>query len=160
MTERELLTELHEGGFGLAWSGNEYLKIYTKYNGKIQIILCTPFYVPSEGDDGVRFITLGNAVKEIGKLHGLPVADFGGMSGANKYVKDIFSSNIVKADLDRYIFKKYIEHNGFELTKIFDNVEIDIATTREIICCGGDYERHKKGPLDIVKKIVLNIDKR
>lgn len=65
-------------------------KIYTKYNGRIQIILCTPFYVPSEGDDGVRFITLGNAVKEIGKLHGLPVADFGGMSGANKYVKDIY----------------------------------------------------------------------
>ena len=65
-------------------------KIYKKYNGKIQIILCTPFYVPSEGDNGERFIKLGKAVKEIGQLHGLPVADFGGLSGANKYVKDIY----------------------------------------------------------------------
>ena len=65
-------------------------KIYKKYNGSIQIILCTPFYVPSEGDNGERFIKLDKAVKEIGQLHGLPVADFGGMSGANKYVKDIY----------------------------------------------------------------------
>ena len=65
-------------------------KIYKKYNGKIQIILCTPFYVPSEGDNGERFVKLDKAVKEIGQLHGLPVADFGGMSGANKYVKDIY----------------------------------------------------------------------
>ena len=73
-----------------------------------------------------------------------------------KYVKENFPNKKVKADLDRYIFKKYIEHNGFELTSIFDNVEIDIATTGEIIRCGGKYERHKKGPLDIVLKIVLN----
>ena len=65
-------------------------KIYKKYNGNIQIILCTPFYVPSDGDNGERFIKLDKAVKEIGQLHGLPVADFGGMSGANKYVKDVY----------------------------------------------------------------------
>lgn len=65
-------------------------KIYKKYNGRITIILCTPFYVPSEGDDGERFIQLDKAVKEVGQLHGLPVADFGGMCGANKYVKDIY----------------------------------------------------------------------
>lgn len=65
-------------------------KIYMKYNGRIQIILCTPFYVPSDGDDSERFAKLSKAVKEIGQLYGLPVADFGGMSGANKYVKDIY----------------------------------------------------------------------
>lgn len=65
-------------------------KIYTKYNGNITIILCTPFYVPSEGDDGERFIALDKAVIEVGRLHGLPVADFGGLSGSNKYVKDIY----------------------------------------------------------------------
>lgn len=37
VTERELLTELHEGGFGLAWSENEYLKIYTKYNASYKV---------------------------------------------------------------------------------------------------------------------------
>ena len=65
-------------------------KIYKKYNGNILIILCTPFYVPSEGDNGERFIRLGNAVKGVAQLHGLPVADFGGLSGANKYVKNIY----------------------------------------------------------------------
>ena len=65
-------------------------KIYKKYNGNIKIILCTPFYVPSEGDDGERFVGLDKAVIEIGRLHGLPVADFGGMSGANKYTKDLY----------------------------------------------------------------------
>ena len=65
-------------------------KVYTKYNGNIKIILCTPFYVPSEGDDGERFIKLDKAVIEIGRLHGLPVADFGGNCGANKYTKDLY----------------------------------------------------------------------
>ena len=65
-------------------------KVYTKYNGNIKIILCTPFYVPSEGDDGERFIKLDKAVIEVGRLHGLPVADFGGNCGANKYTKDLY----------------------------------------------------------------------
>lgn len=37
VTERQLLTELHEGGFGLAWSENEYLKTYTKYNASYKV---------------------------------------------------------------------------------------------------------------------------
>lgn len=65
-------------------------KVYTKYNGNIKIILCTPFYVPSEGDDGERFIKLDKAVIEVGRLHGLPVADFGGNCGANKYTKNLY----------------------------------------------------------------------
>ena len=65
-------------------------KVYKKYNGNIKIILCTPFYVPSEGDDGERFIKFDKAVMEIGRLHGLPVADFGGNCGANKYTKDLY----------------------------------------------------------------------
>lgn len=65
-------------------------KIYTKYNGNITIILCTPFYVPSEGENSIRFKSLGDAVLDVGKLHGIPVADFGGMSGANKYTSNLY----------------------------------------------------------------------
>ena len=65
-------------------------KIYKKYNGNIKIILCTPFYVPAGGDNNERFIEFDKAVIEIGRLHGLPVADFGGNCGANKYTKDLY----------------------------------------------------------------------
>lgn len=58
-------------------------KIYDRCGDDIIIILCCPFWVPSEGDNGTRFVTLGNAVKVVAQLHGLPVADFGGLCGAD-----------------------------------------------------------------------------
>lgn len=58
-------------------------KIYARCGDDVIIILCCPFWVPSEGDDGVRFVTLGNAVKAVAQLHGLPVADFGGLCMAD-----------------------------------------------------------------------------
>lgn len=73
-----------------------------------------------------------------------------------QYIKKELPNAKVKADLDRYIFKRYIEHNGFELTNIFDNLEINVATTREIIQCGGEYERHHRGILDIILRMILN----
>lgn len=58
-------------------------KIYDRCGDDIIIILCCPFWVPSESDNGARFVTLGNAVKVVAQLHGLPVADFGGLCGAD-----------------------------------------------------------------------------
>lgn len=65
-------------------------KIYDHCKQGVIIILCTPFYVPAEGDDGIRFNTLGNAVREIGKIRGIPVADFGGLSTAEKKTADLY----------------------------------------------------------------------
>ena len=63
-------------------------KIYAHCGNDTIIILCCPFWVPSEGENGSRFITLGNAVKSVAQLHGLPVADFGGLCGADYNTAD------------------------------------------------------------------------
>ena len=64
-------------------------KIYAKYNGEIIIILCSPFYTPSGGNnDNIK--AMAKAVRELGELWGLPVADFGGLSGANPSTADIY----------------------------------------------------------------------
>lgn len=68
-------------------------KIYDHCKQGVIIILCTPFYVPAEGDDGERFDVLGNAVREVGKLRGLPVADFGGLCTADKKTADLYWSS-------------------------------------------------------------------
>lgn len=68
-------------------------KIYDHCKQGVIIILCTPFYVPSEGDAGERFKILGNAVREVGKLRGLPVADFGGLCSADKKTADLYWSS-------------------------------------------------------------------
>lgn len=65
-------------------------KIYDHCKQGVIIILCTPFYVPAEGDDGERFNTLGNAVREIGNIRGIPVADFGGLCTADKKTADLY----------------------------------------------------------------------
>lgn len=62
----------------------------------------------------------------------------------------------VKADLDRYIYEKYKEHNGFELNTVFDNIQLEIATTREILLSGGEYERHADGIVDIIVRFLWN----
>lgn len=66
----------------------------------------------------------------------------------------------IKADLDCYIYEKHKVHNGYELEKIFNDIELDIATTKEILSCDGSYERHKKGIVDIIKKIIFNTRQR
>lgn len=53
VTERQLLTELHEGGFGLAWSENEYLKTYTKYNASYKVSSYLRAGIPLIVDSGV-----------------------------------------------------------------------------------------------------------
>lgn len=58
----------------------------------------------------------------------------------------------VKADIDRYIYEKYKVHNGFELTNVFKNIDMDVASTKEILKCGGEYERHRRGIIDIGKR--------
>jgi lysophospholipase L1-like esterase len=65
-------------------------KIYAHCKTGITIILCTPFYVPSEGAGGERFARLDEAVRSIAKLHGLPVADFGGLSTADENTADLY----------------------------------------------------------------------
>lgn len=62
----------------------------------------------------------------------------------------------IKADLDRYIYEKYKEHNGFELDSVFDNIQLEIATTREILLSGGEYERHSDGIVDIIVRFIWN----
>lgn len=68
-------------------------KIYDHCKQGVIIIICTPFYVPAEGDDGERFDVLGNAVREVGKLRGIPVADFGGLCTADKKTADLYWSS-------------------------------------------------------------------
>ena len=64
-------------------------KIYAKYNGEIIIVLCSPFYTPSGGNnDNIK--AMAKAVRELGKLWGLPVADFGGLSGGNPSTANIY----------------------------------------------------------------------
>lgn len=64
-------------------------KIYNHCKDGVIIILCTPFYVPAEGD-GERFVLLDEAVRGVAKLHGLPVADFGGLSTADKNTANLY----------------------------------------------------------------------
>ena len=64
-------------------------KIYNHCKDGVIIILCTPFYVPAEGD-GERFVLLDEAVRGVAKLHGLPVADFGGLSTADKNTANVY----------------------------------------------------------------------
>lgn len=77
-------------------------KIYNRCGNNIIIILCCPFWVPAEGDDSVRFLTLGNAVKEIAKLHGLPVADFGGLCRVDYNIKNQYWSSDKTHPLEAY----------------------------------------------------------
>lgn len=65
-------------------------KIYNHCKDGVIIILCTPFYVPAEGDDGERFVLLGEAVRSVAKLRGLPIADFGGLSTADKNTANLY----------------------------------------------------------------------
>lgn len=65
-------------------------KIYNHCKDGVIIILCTPFYVPAEGDGGERFVLLDEAVRGVAKLHGLPVADFGGLSTADKNTANLY----------------------------------------------------------------------
>jgi hypothetical protein len=55
------------------------------------IILCTPFYVPSESEP-YRLKNMANAVREIAKLWGLNVCDLSNKSGLNYGVSNIYWS--------------------------------------------------------------------
>lgn len=63
-------------------------KIYAHCKAGVVIILCTPFYVPAAG--GERYERFDEAVRGIAKLHGLPVADFGGLSTADENTADLY----------------------------------------------------------------------
>lgn len=80
-------------------------KIYAKYNGEIIIILCTPFYTPSGGNnDNIK--SMAKAVRELGELWGLPVADFGGLSGGNPSTADIYWGSDRIHALERFYKEK------------------------------------------------------
>ena len=64
-------------------------KIYAKYNGDIIIILCTPFYTPDWGNN-MHIKNMAAAVRKVAELWGLPVADFGGLSGANPSTSNVY----------------------------------------------------------------------
>lgn len=82
-------------------------KIYKKYNGEIDIILCTPFYVPSEGDEsGERQHKMRNAILELASIQSLPVADLGGLCNANKYTKNIYWGDDKTHPLERFYKEK------------------------------------------------------
>ena len=73
-----------------------------------------------------------------------------------KQLKDELPQCIIKADMDRWIYKRYVPHNGYELKKVF-GIEIgDVATTDEILRCGGEYQRRRATPWDILKKKYYN----
>ncbi len=69
-----------------------------------------------------------------------------------KQLTDELPECVIKTDMDRWIYKKYVPHNGYELKKVF-GIELDnIATTKEILSCGGEYQRKNSGPADVIKK--------
>ena len=83
-------------------------KIYNHCGNSIKIILCTPFYVPAEGEFSERFNKLGEAIRQIGKIQGLPVADFGGLCGSNYYLSDIYWSDSDKTHPSLNFYKERI----------------------------------------------------
>ncbi len=73
-----------------------------------------------------------------------------------RQLKDELPRCIIKADMDRWIYKRYVPHNGYELNKVF-GIEInDVASTAEILRCGGEYQRRRATPWDILKKKYYN----
>ena len=73
-----------------------------------------------------------------------------------KQLQDELKNCVIKADMDRWIYKKYIPHYGYELNKVFGIELKNIATTQEILKCGGEYQRRKATPFDIIKKKYYN----
>lgn len=73
-----------------------------------------------------------------------------------QYLRQIYPRCVIKADLERYKYIPLIEHNGFELERIFAGIELEKASLKEILKCGGTYERQKAGVIDIIKKNVWN----
>lgn len=73
-----------------------------------------------------------------------------------RQLKDELPQCTVKADMDRWIYKRYVPHNGYELDKVFGIKIEDVATTDEILKCGGEYQRRRATPWDILKKKYYN----
>lgn len=69
-----------------------------------------------------------------------------------RQLKDELPGCVIKADMDRWIYKKYVPHHGYELKKVFGIELKDVATTQEILACGGEYQRKSASPIDIIKK--------
>ncbi len=69
-----------------------------------------------------------------------------------KQLKDQLPECVIKADMDRWIYKKYVPHHGYELKRVFGIEFADVATTREILACGGEYQRKNASPFDVLKK--------
>lgn len=69
-----------------------------------------------------------------------------------RQLKDELKQCTVKVDMDRWIYKKYVPHNGYELNKVFGIELKEKADTREILKCGGEYQRRRPDPFDILKK--------
>ncbi len=73
-----------------------------------------------------------------------------------RQLKDELTDCVVKADMDRWIYEKYAPHNGFELNRVFGIKIEDVATTEEILKCGGEYQRRSRSPWDVIKKKYYN----
>ncbi len=69
-----------------------------------------------------------------------------------KELKDKLPLCVIKADMDRWIYKKYVPHHGYELEKVFGIGLGEVASTEEILRCGGEYQRRKATPFDIIRK--------
>ena len=69
-----------------------------------------------------------------------------------RQLKDELKGCIIKVDMDRWIYKKYVPHHGYELKKVFGIEFEEVATTREILACGGEYQRKNASPFDVLKK--------
>lgn len=67
-------------------------------------------------------------------------------------LKDELKDCVIKADMDRWIYEKYVPHHGYELDKVFGIKIKDIATTKEILSCGGEYQRRKAAFYDVIRK--------
>lgn len=72
------------------------------------------------------------------------------------YLKKRWPDVKIKADIERYHYESQKIHNGFELSDVFENIELETATVKEILSGGGEYERQKPGIFDILQKRFYN----
>lgn len=74
-----------------------------------------------------------------------------------QYLKNKYGEEQVKADLTRYQYQKFIEHDGFELEKVFENVKLERASRKEILYAGGHWERKNDRAIDVLLKQITQI---
>lgn len=74
-----------------------------------------------------------------------------------EYLRENFPDVEVKADITRYSYNRYLEHQGLELEYVFRGIELHPVEKKEILLQGGAFEREKDGIADVLKRRITMI---